>query len=272
MAYITKIVVQRENPERFNIFVNRNGKEEFAFSVDQDILIKYQLRKGTEIDEFGIEQILHDDDVKKAYNLALYFLSYRMRSEKEVINHLRKKVVSEPIIREVLHKLRHHNYVNDKEFANTYVLTQIKTTVKGPGVILKELYDKGIVAELAAEALKQYTFEKQVEAALRLYEKAKKQSKKYSAQQWQQYIVQMLRQKGFSPDIIQEVILSNYNNDAGEQEEWEALEYHGRKAHRRYEKYEGFTYELKMKQFLYRKGFSIEMIEQFLQKLKDEQG
>ena len=271
MVYVTKIEMQKENHERFNIFVNRNGKEEFAFSVDQDVLIKYQLKKGAAIDDFAIEQILHDDNVKKAYNSALYFLTHRIRSEKEIINHLQKKAVSEPIIREVLHKLREHDYVNDREFANVYVLTQIKTTTKGPVVIRKELYEKGILPELADEALGQFTYDKQIEIAQKLYEKAKKQAKKYSTQQWRQYVGQLLRQKGFSTHIIQEVIASN-NNAANEENEWEAIEYHGRRAHHRYKKYEGFMYEQKMKQFLYRKSFSSDMIEQFLQKLKEEQG
>jgi regulatory protein len=270
MTLITKITTQKDNQERFNIYLDRGKGEEFAFSVDQDVLIKFQLKKGKEIDELDIQQILYEDDVKKAYNTALRFLGYRMRSEKEVADYLRKKGMVEPIIREVLHKLRNNNYVNDKEFADAYVRTQKNTTAKGPEVIRQELYDKGISEPFIAEALEQFTFEEQLAAAAKLYEKAKKQNKKFSAQQWKQHIEQLLRRKGFGWEVIQQVT-SEKHDAQDEQREWDALEYHGRKAHRRYEKYEGFMYEQKMKQALYRKGFSIEMIEQFLQRLKEEQ-
>jgi regulatory protein len=270
MALITKITAQKDNHERFNVYMDQGKGEEFAFSVDQDVLIKFQLKKGKEIDEFDIQQILYEDNVKKAHNIALHFLSYRMRSEKEVVDYLRQKGILESIIREVLHKLREYNYVNDKEFADAYVRTQKNTTAKGPEVIRQELYNKGISQQLIDEALEQFTFEEQLATAGKLYEKAKKQNKKFSLQQWQQHIEQLLRRKGFAWEVIQQVTAEKRNN-RNEQEEWEALEYHGRKAHRRYEKYEGFMYEQKMKQALYRKGFSIEMIEQFLQRLKEEQ-
>jgi regulatory protein len=270
MAHITKITTQKDNNERFNVYIEKGQGEEFAFSVDQDVLIKFQLKKGKELDELDIQQILYEDDVKKAYNTALRFLAHRMRSEKEVEGYLRKKGISEPIIREVFHKLREYNYVNDKEFAFAYVRTQKNTALKGPDIIRAELYDKGIPEPFINEALEQFTFEEQLARASRLCEKAKKQSKKFSSRQWKQHIEQLLRRKGFSWEVIQQAMIEK-SNDAHEQEEWEALEYHGRKAHRRYEKYEGFMYDQKMKQTLSRKGFSIEMIEQFLQHLKEEQ-
>jgi regulatory protein len=270
MAVITKIEVQKDNKERFTISVERGNGEEVVFSVDQDVLIEFRLKKGMEIDEFTLQEIVYADDVKKAYHAALYFLSYRMRSEKEIIDYLQKKGVNAAIIRDVLHQLRENRYVDDREFAYAYVRTQKQTTSKGPHVIRKELEKFGIAAELVEESLTTFTFEEQLEAARKLYEKAKKQKKKLSSQQWKQHIEQLLQRKGFSWSVI-ENILATYSESQDEQKEWEALEYHGRKAHRRYEKYDGYMYEQKMKQALYRKGFSLEMIEQFLQTLKEEQ-
>ncbi|MEH7384342.1 RecX family transcriptional regulator, partial [Bacillus sp. JJ1521] len=146
MAIIAKITTQKKNTERFNIFLdygNGNG-EEYAFSVDQDILISFQLKKGMELDDLDITEIQFEDEVKKAFNSALNFLSYRMRSTKEVIDYLKKKEVDDPIIPDVLHKLADYKYVNDEEFAKAYVRTQINTTTKGPEVIKQELFEKGI--------------------------------------------------------------------------------------------------------------------------------
>jgi regulatory protein len=269
MGIITNIAVQTKNPERFNVSIQKENGETLVFSVDQDVLLQFRLKKGMKIDERSFQQIVYADEVKKTYHQALYFLSYRMRSEQEVVDYLKKKGASESIIDDVLHKLRENKYVDDREFAFAYVRTQKQTTAKGPYVIRKELEKLGIATEWIDQSLALYSFDEQVETAKSLYEKAKKQRTKQSSRQWKHHVEQLLQRKGFSRAVIDEVL--SLENDEMEEQEWEALEYQGRKAHRRYEKYDSPLYEQKMKQALYRKGFPLEMIEQFLDKLKEEQ-
>ena len=54
MAVITKITTQQKNQDRFNIFMDYGKGEEYAFSVDSDVLIHFQLKKGMELDDFSI--------------------------------------------------------------------------------------------------------------------------------------------------------------------------------------------------------------------------
>ncbi|WP_143416073.1 recombination regulator RecX [Geobacillus sp. E263] len=267
MGIITNIAVQTKNPERFNVSIQKENGETLVFSVDQDVLLQFRLKKGMKIDEHSFQQIVYADEVKKTYHQALYFLSYRMRSEQEVVDYLKKKGASESIIDDVLHKLRENKYVDDREFVFAYVRTQKQTTAKGPYVIRKELEKLGVAEEWIEQSLAIYSFDEQVETAKSLYEKAKKQRAKQSLRQWKYQIGQLLYRKGFPQEVIDRVLLSE--RDEKEEQEWEALEYQGRKAHRRYEKYNSPMYEQKMKQALYRKGFPLEMIEQFLDKLKE---
>ena len=46
MRMITKIARQKNNPERYNIYLN----EEYAFPVDEAILIQFGLTKGKVLD------------------------------------------------------------------------------------------------------------------------------------------------------------------------------------------------------------------------------
>ena len=46
MSMITKITTQQKNKERFNIFVDEGKGEKYAFSVDEAVLIKFQLKKA----------------------------------------------------------------------------------------------------------------------------------------------------------------------------------------------------------------------------------
>lgn len=80
MQVITKITRQKNNKERYNIYLN----EEFAFSVDESTLIKFGLTKGKLLDSFEIDEIAYEDEIAKAFNRALSYLSYQMRSEYEV--------------------------------------------------------------------------------------------------------------------------------------------------------------------------------------------
>jgi regulatory protein len=271
MAYITKITTQQKNKERYNVFMDYGKGEEYAFSVDQDVLVKYQLKKGLELDELDLTEIQFEDETKKAYNLALLYLSYRMRSEQEIVTHLKSKEIDEQIIPEIVHKLKLYNYLNDKDFAEAFVKTQINTTTKGPGLIKQELYEKGVSGPIIEASLELYSKEAQIEAALKLTGKIQKKSNKVSKIQQKQKTEEMLTRKGFAWDIIQIVLEEVAVDDIEKDEEWEAIQYQGRKAHSRYKQYEGWEYEQKMKQALYRKGFSLDLISRFIEAMQGEE-
>ncbi|MFS0862692.1 recombination regulator RecX [Fredinandcohnia sp. 179-A 10B2 NHS] len=264
MAIITKITTQKKNIERYNIFLD----EQYAFSVDQDVFISFQLKKGMELDELDITEIQFEDEVKKAFNLSLTYLSYRMRSKQEIIDYLKKKEIDEPIIPDVIHKLVDYKYVDDGEFAKAYVQTQINTTSKGPEVIKQELYEKGINRDLIEQSLELFSKEEQIQTAIKLVEKTLSKTAKLSERLTIQKLETALQRKGFTWDIIQ-IALEEVSVEKDIDEEWEAVLHHGIKAHRKYEKLEGWEYEQKMKQSLYRKGFNIELIEKLIEHIKD---
>ena len=84
MRTITKITTQQKNTERYNIFTDEGSGEQYAFSVDEAVLIKFGLKKGMDLDDFLYTEICYEDDIRKSYNLALHYLGRRMRSESEV--------------------------------------------------------------------------------------------------------------------------------------------------------------------------------------------
>ena len=139
MPTITKITTQKKRTDRYNIFLD----EKYAFSVDEAVLLKFQLQKGKEIDSFVLSQIQFQDEIQKAYSLALGYLSYRMRSEAEVRLFLQKKEMEEPIINEVIHKLYTFNYLNDLDFAKAYVRTHVNGGNKGPITLKARIKRKG---------------------------------------------------------------------------------------------------------------------------------
>ncbi len=263
MAIITKITTQQKNQERYNIFIDSGNGEEYAFSVDSDVLIKFQLKKGMELDDFSLLEIQYQDDIRKAYNTAVHYLARRIRSEKEIRDYLNRKDIDAPIINEVIHKLTVQQYINDLEFALAYVRTQANTTDKGPDLIRRELKEKGIAEERVIQALTEFPLEQQIEMAAKLGEKFFHKQSKDSLKIQKQKLEQLLLRKGYSFEVIQ-IVLQETVSEKDDDEELEAIRYQGEKLHRKYAQYTGFEYEQKMKQALYRKGFSIALIEKFI--------
>ncbi|MEY9865327.1 hypothetical protein ABIE66_000706 [Peribacillus sp. B2I2] len=138
MPIITKITTQKKRKDRYNIFVD----EKYAFSVDEEVLLKFQLKKGTSLDDLLLAEIQFHDEIQKAFTDALNYLSYRMRSESEIRLYLKKKETEEPIIKEAIHKLYSFNYLDDLEFAKAYVRTHVNGGNKGPTTLKLELKEK----------------------------------------------------------------------------------------------------------------------------------
>ena len=269
MAVITKITTQQKNQDRFNIFIDYGKGEEYAFSVDSDVLIRFELKKGMGLDELSILEIQYQDSIRKAYNLAVHYLARRMRSKLEIQEYLIKKEVEEPVINEVLHKLTSQKYINDEEFAHAYVRTQKNTTDKGPDIVRMELKEKGIDEATIKASLAEYSIEEQVENAIKVVEKLVKRSSNESQRLMKQKTEQLLMRKGYPFEIIQ-LALNEADMDKEEDEEMAAIRYQGDKAARKYNKYSGFEYRQKMKQALFRKGFSLDLIEKYLEEIEEK--
>ncbi|MFB5088504.1 recombination regulator RecX [Psychrobacillus sp. PGGUH221] len=267
MPIITKIGRQKNNKERYNLYLD----EKYAFSVDEAVLIKYQLTKGKVIEAFTIDEIVFDDEVRKAYNKAINFLSYRMRSEHEVKKKLLTSDFGEAVVLEAIRKLYEHGFLNDESFTKALVATQKKNSKKGPSAIRQELKKKGIEKDLQEEVLATYTEDEQLKIARTLTEKIINQNSDKTPRQIKQKVQEALQRKGYNFSIISQAIESFELEK--EQEEWEdIISTQGDKVWRKYvSKYTGYDLRNRVKQALYLKGFPGEQIDLFIEKKELEQ-
>src|SRR5690625_7953777 len=84
MEKIFRITTQKKNKQRYNIFLTHEKGDQYSFSVDEAILIEYRLHKGMELSKDLIEKLKENDNFYKSYSLAINYLSYRMRTKKEM--------------------------------------------------------------------------------------------------------------------------------------------------------------------------------------------
>ncbi|WP_408009413.1 recombination regulator RecX [Pseudalkalibacillus sp. A8] len=265
---IAKITVQKKNKSRFNVYIDRGNGEEFGFGIDEEVYIKSGIRKGMELTDEQIEELLVEDQFSKGLNSAMHFLSFRMRSIEEVDRFLLKKEFDPVTRKAVIERLQVMGYLNDLDFAKMFIRSKISITKKGPKALKQELNQKGVDEKIIEEALTIYPHDEQIEEATNLVQKKAKQYKKLSENALKQKLAQVLQQKGFSWSVIEQAI-EKASLDKDEEEEREALEMQAQKAHRKYSKFTGWEYKQKMKQSLYRKGFPIELIEEWLNENQD---
>ena len=239
-------------------------KEYYAFSVDEPVLAKYMLHKGMDLDEKTLANIEKEADLYKAYVLTIQYLSYRMRTKKEIRDYLIKKEIFEDAIPDIIDRLVSEGLVNDLEFAKMFTRTRIETSLKGPAVVKREMIEKGVARELAEEAIQLYTYEIQYEKASKLIEKKLNQTQKDSNVKVQQKLQQFMMQKGFSSDIIQE-LMQDVKEKQGDEQEKQAIVHQGEKLKRKYQRrYTGTELSFKIKTGLYRYGFSSDLIQEYV--------
>ncbi|MGM7703328.1 recombination regulator RecX [Pseudalkalibacillus sp. Hm43] len=261
---ITKITVQKKNKSRFNVFIDRGNGEEFGFAIDEEVYIKSDIRNDMEITDQQIASLQLQDEFQKGLNLSMNYLSYRMRSIDEIRQYLKKKEFEENTIQAVIERLKELGYLDDLEFAKMFIRSKITTTKKGPKALKQDLKQKGVSDPIIEDAMNIYPKEEQIEEATLLVEKKAKQYKKLSENALKQKVAQVLQQKGYSWNVTEQAI-EKASLEKDEDEEREALNLQAWKAHRKYDKFSGWEYKQKMKQFLYRKGFPIELIDEWLE-------
>lgn len=262
MPTISKIVLQQKNKKRFSVFLHDGKKEEYAFSVHEDVLIANHICKGMVVSEADIKAFLAEDEEKRAYHEVLHFLSFRMRSEKEVRDYLSNKQYEEEVITKIITKLSKEKYIDDLAFCRLFIQSRVNTSLKGPNLLKQELLQKGVKNALINEGLKEYSLETQLSKATTLIDKKRNSWKGVSTQQLKQKMGQFLVAKGFSFEIAEKCIeTAEFNLD---DEEKQAIIVQGEKVQKKYQKYSGWEYEVKVKQALLRKGFSLSLIEAYL--------
>ncbi|QQY78968.1 regulatory protein [Keratinibaculum paraultunense] len=199
---ITKIEQQKNNKERVNVYID----DKFAFGLMIEIKYKYDLQENMEINEEYIEKVLREEELSKAKDQALKFLTYRQRSEKEIIDKLRKKGFEESIIDDTLNYLKKYKLVDDVEFAKAFMKDKINLNKFGPIRIKHELYKKGIDNTIIEKVLEENDNEDEYNRALNLAKKKLPSYKNDDKNAIYRKLGGFLQRKGYSYDCIFKVL------------------------------------------------------------------
>jgi len=255
---ISKIEPQKRKG-RYNVFIN----DEFAFGVDEEVLIKFELNKGLHVTRELQKEIENEESYYKAYQKTLNYLSYSLRSEKQIRDYLKKNEF-EHFSNRMIEQLKSMRLIDDLNFAQSFVRSQANINQKGPRNIAQDLKQKGISEDKILTALDEYPYEQQLENAIALAEKKWNKTNKNSTVESIQKVKSYLMNKGYDFEILDEA-LSAIDTEKDEEVEYEALVKQGDKALKRYaRKYEGYDLTQRLKGYLYSKGYPTELINRYM--------
>jgi len=194
---ITALKAQKHNPDRVSVYLD----DEYAFGLYR--VVAAWLAVGQELDEENIRQLNQTEASEKAYQRALNFLSYRVRTESEIRRNLNKHDTPESVIEDVLERLRRIKLVNDLEFANTWVENRSEFRPRGRRALRSELRQKGVDQEIIEESLQDLNEEELA------YQAAKKNVRKYLRFEWPEFrkkLLGFLARRGFNYAVAAPVV------------------------------------------------------------------
>lgn len=256
---ISKIEAQKRKG-RYNVYLD--GK--YAFPVAESVLIKYRLMRGMEIDDQLAAKISDDDQIAQAYSKMLDFLAHQLRTEKEVRQKMVVANVPPEFVEPVMRKLRAQGYLDDLNYAQSYVRTIMNTELKGPRVIRQKLRQKGVGEIDIDHALEQFDHGSQVERSAELAKKLYRRYQKQPLRRQTEKVRQGLMTHGFDGDLFDEI--KDMVSPSQDEEQQEAiLDQAASKAWHHYRNQEGYARKMKVKAALFRKGFDLDDVERWLE-------
>ncbi|HOT93346.1 MAG TPA: RecX family transcriptional regulator [Anaerolineae bacterium] len=194
---ITALEPQKHSSDRVNVYLD----DEFAFGLAASVAAR--LRVGMSLTEEESKALRQADEVERAREKALNYLSYRPRSEAELQSYLLECNFSEAAVAEILNRLHEVGLVDDEAFARYWVENRTRFRPKGKRMLLQELRQKKVALPLIEAALTEYD---ENEAAQHVAEEQARRMTHLPPDLFRRRLWERLLRRGFSPDIIQEIL------------------------------------------------------------------
>lgn len=212
LSKITKIEAGKRNKDRANIYID----DEYAFSVNMEIVYKFGLREKEEVDREKLLQISILENLSKCKETALRTVERSYKTEKEIRDKLLLKEFDEETIEKTVEFLKEYGFIDDLKFVRMFVKDRIKN--QGKNKIKYALLQKGINKYLIDEVFGELDRDDEIKRAIELCEKKylsiiKRESDDFKIKN---KITRYLLGRGYDYDIAKECIREVYLKYKGE--------------------------------------------------------
>lgn len=237
-----------------------NKNRSLNILVSMEMFVQLGLRKGNELSQETIEQLLEHEQVVKAYQSCIRKISVKDRSRKEIYDYLIENTTLDiSQINRIVEHLEFRKYIDDEAYARDTV-SSLQALLQGKQKIIQTLRRKGIAQEIIDRVIQDDNLENEVEHALALAEKVKPNIKDKSVRLKKQKLTQKLMTQGFDFNVI-ELVMRSLNFTEDEKGELDVLRKAAMKAKRKYaSKATGTSLRNSVFSYLDHQGFNLDDI------------
>ncbi len=233
-----------------------NGDE---IKTYDDVIINYGLLYKKGIDNDLLNKITIDNNYYDIYYKTVNYITKKLRSEKEINSYIDKNNPNNADKEKIINKLKQINLINDTNFVKAYIADKINLSNEGPNKIYKSLLEHNIKEELILSELNKIDDGIISDKLTKMIAKRVKNTK-YSGYKLKYKILSELVNLGYDKTLILEK-LENINIDQDINKEADKIYRNLSK------KYQGETLIYKLKTKLYNKGFQLDEINNYIDKI-----
>lgn len=175
---------------------------EFAMKLDTEVLLAHRFDVGREISDEQLHECIQTSDNKRCKDKAMWLISFRDHSRKELIDKLKKDYGEESCINAV-NRLEELGLINDGRFARRYTADLINLKHLSERGVRQKLREKGIDRDLIDEVLDEFVIDEEDQIRTII---EKKYARSLSDEKGRRRAVNALARLGFSYASIKSVL------------------------------------------------------------------
>lgn len=174
---------------------------EFAIKIDTETFLVSKFSVGSQIDDQQLKELIESSNIKRAKEKALWLISYRDHSKKELENKVRNCSDMDSA-KKAVEKLESVGLVDDEKFARNYAQQLLFVKHYSKKGAKYKLIEKGIDRDLADSVLEEIDFDSQEHIRIIIEHKYNN----LSDEKTRRRAVSALQRKGYSWSDIKAVI------------------------------------------------------------------
>ena len=193
---IEKYELTKKN--KYNIYLS-NGE---VITLDERVITENELLLKKKLDKELYEKVINENKVYEMIDIAIKYISVRLRSIKEIKDYLSKKYFEKELIEVAINKLIKLGYLDDDKFTKAFIKDKLRFTSMGDYKIKTELHNLGISYEIIEdnismidESILEEKMKKQIDKIIRT-------NKKYTGQVLKNKIYTNLVSSGFTKEKV----------------------------------------------------------------------
>lgn len=190
----------------YNIYLS-SGE---VITINEEVITENELLLKKELDTELYNKLLYEDKICKAINVAIKYITIRLRSKKEISDYLLKKDFSSEIVIAAINKLEKNKYLDDDKFASAFIKDKLNFTTMGDYKIKLELSRLGVASDIIEKNINMIDQELLEAKIKKIIEKDIQKNKKYNGRELKNKIYSHLLSQGYSQSIVINII-NTYN-------------------------------------------------------------